>query len=87
MVPIVQAVLQQLQGNGEKVNVPVEVVKIQSRTVAVQQEDQQKTSKVKQMPPPNILNKGTTQTQQSHFEFEGHGFQKYQCSWWWELSM
>ncbi|XP_015254759.1 PREDICTED: solute carrier family 13 member 5-like [Cyprinodon variegatus] len=57
MVPIVQAVLQQLQGNGEKVNVPVEVVKIQSRTVAVQQEDQQKTSKVKQTPPPNILNK------------------------------
>uniref|UniRef100_A0A3Q2PA53 Solute carrier family 13 member 5a n=1 Tax=Fundulus heteroclitus TaxID=8078 RepID=A0A3Q2PA53_FUNHE len=48
MVPIVQAVLQQLHGNSEKVHDAVELVKVPSRTGAVQPERQQKTSRMQQ---------------------------------------
>ncbi|XP_054902482.1 solute carrier family 13 member 5a [Poeciliopsis prolifica] len=57
MVPIVQAVLDQLLGNRKKVGVAVEMVKIQSRTVSVQQECQQKTISIEEMADPNIPNK------------------------------
>lgn len=60
MVPIVQAVLDQLLGNRKNVGAAVEMVKIQSRTVSVQQEYQQKTISIEEMADPNIPNKGTT---------------------------
>ncbi|XP_027887344.1 solute carrier family 13 member 5a [Xiphophorus couchianus] len=57
MVPIVQAVLDQLLGNRKNVGAAVEMVKIQSRTVSVQQEYQQKTITIEEMADPNIPNK------------------------------
>lgn len=58
MVPIVQAVLEQLLGDRKEVGVGVEMVKIQSRTASVEQEYQQKTISIEEMAEPN---KGTTQ--------------------------
>ncbi|XP_008400013.1 solute carrier family 13 member 5a [Poecilia reticulata] len=57
MVPIVQAVLDELLDNKNKVGVGVEMVKIQSRAVSVQQEHQQKTISIEEMADPNIPSK------------------------------
>ncbi|XP_014858989.1 solute carrier family 13 member 5a [Poecilia latipinna] len=57
MVPIVQAVLEQLLGNRKEFGVAVEMVKIQSRTVSVQQEYQQKSISIEEMADPNIPSK------------------------------
>uniref|UniRef100_A0A096M3J0 Solute carrier family 13 member 5a n=1 Tax=Poecilia formosa TaxID=48698 RepID=A0A096M3J0_POEFO len=67
MVPIVQAVLEQLLGNRKEFGVAVEMVKIQSRTVSVQQEYQQKSISIEEMADPNIpsidLNLSTNHSQ------------------------
>ncbi|XP_012711687.2 solute carrier family 13 member 5 [Fundulus heteroclitus] len=62
MVPIVQAVLQQLHGNSEKVHDAVELVKVPSRTGAVQPERQQKSSRMQQSVAPNVLNRDLNPT-------------------------
>lgn len=57
MVPIVQAVLDQLHGNREKLNAAVEMAPIQ--TVAVQNE--QETISIEGKVDSDVLNKGTPQ--------------------------
>ncbi|XP_047234946.1 solute carrier family 13 member 5-like [Girardinichthys multiradiatus] len=53
MVPIAQAVIHQLHGNSEKVSFAMELVKVHSKTVAVQQEPQQETITIEQSVNPN----------------------------------